>query len=629
MKRWLLAVAVLIGWTVSQSYADFVLIRAVLGGKRDQNNQANPGAPGGPGTPPGPGGPPGRPPPPGAPGGPGGGIPNFDGGQSIDTAALAVQAVVPMRDRISAGGNLIVTPYTKPPKGVTRLFNDGQSLMAYKLPLRSNKAAFEARKAAVFKNRTSDKVLDLADWALTHGLVDEFAKLMDDLIASKDDQSPSASEALKRAVAAYKTVKDGLAKPVDREDTTQLWKGRLQMRYEQSPHFTLFYTSPTSRPPEVDSRLNMLEQHLKAFYYWFAMKGIALPMPAEKLVCVLLDQPDEFKRQRAIVEDEPLVADSFFAHRDGICVFSKERLDGPFQVFIKQTAPIYQSGMDRQSLLEGTARTRPGVTINDLARFQTLALLEKALEEEGERAAVSHDGTRQLLVASSLVPRNVVVPQWAMFGVAAFFETPKGPFPGAPLDAQVAFYPGVGAPSWMYLRPFKKMDSDKKFPSEAQLLREVVTDQLFHRVINASDKDGLLKARTTAWALAYFLAKTRLPGLIKYFEELSRMPRDLELNDQAMLAAFARAFDVANAAQDGIDPQKFEELAKAWVAYMRSVALPGAEFGLGREQGSGTPGAPGSPGSPTDAGGAGGPSGGPSTPPKGGGGRPPGGGSGS
>jgi hypothetical protein len=621
MKRWLLALTVLVGWTVSIAYADFVLIRAVLGGKRGANNSpggtaggANPGNPG-------PGGPPGSP---GGPTGPGGRpgpnepgeIPTFGGGQtgeSADTAALAVQAVVPYTLKPSPTGTLVITKYSHQPNGFTRLYNDGQSLLSYKLPLRSNKTVYRARHEAVFKARTSDKVLDLADWALTHGLVDEFGKLMDELVAGKEDQSASASPALKDAVKAYRTVKEALEKPVDREDLTNDWKRRISMRYEQSKHYTLFYNSAISNPPEVQSRLAMLEANMKGVYFWFVMKGIALPIPSDKMVCILLDQPTEFKSYRAILEDEPLVADSFFAQRDNICVFSRERLDGPFTAFIKQTQPIYQSGMDRTALLEGTAKRKATMTIAELARYETLALLEKSLEEEAERAAVSHDGTRQLLVAAGIMPRNVVVPQWAMFGLAAFYETPKGPFPGAPLDASVAFYPGIGAPSWAYLRPFKKMDNEKKFPPEAQLLRQVVTDAQFHRVLNAADREHLLEARTTAWSLAYFLTKTRLPGMMRYCQELSSLPRDLEVNDQALLATFARAFDVANATQDNIDPAKFEELAKNWFAYTKSLTLPGAEFGLQNEPGMGGPGQgmpgggrPGAPSGPAGPGGGGG-----------------------
>jgi hypothetical protein len=626
MKRWLLALAVLIGWTASISYADFVLIRAVLGGKRDPNNPGNqqgsgssapaPPGPGAPGGPPG-GGRPGGPGAPGAPGGPGdGGVPTFGGGQTgeaADTAALAVQAVVPYRLKPSPSGTLIITKYTKNP-GVTRLYNDNASLFSFKLPIRSNKTVFNIRRESVFKNRTSDRVLDLADWALTHGLVDEFADLMDDLVNSKEDESSSASPQLKNALKAYRTVKAGLEKPSDGEDATNEWKRRISMRYEQSKHYTLFYNSPISGPPEVISRLAMLEANMKSVYFWFAMKGVALPIPNDKMVCILLDQPTEFKNYRAILEDEPLVADSFFAQRENVCVFSRERLDGPYSAFIKQTQPVYQSGYDRSALLDGSARRKATTSIPEFARFQTLALLERYLEEEGDRAAVSHDGTRQLLVAAGVIPRNVVVPDWAMFGLAAFFETPKGPFPGAPVAAQVAFYPGTGAPSWAYLRPWKKMENEKKFPSESQLLRQVVTDAKFHRVLNARDIEHLLEARTTAWSLAYFLTKARLPGMLRYCQELSAWPRDMELNDQALLAAFARAFDVANAAQDNIDPVKFEALAKDWFAYIRGLALPGAEFGLQSEPGMGGPGGgQGAPGAPPS---------GPGAPSGGGGGRP-------
>src|SRR5205823_14973288 len=106
---------------------------------------------------------------------------------------------------------------SKAPTGYTRLYNDGQSLYSYKLPIRSNKTAFVGRREGVFKNRTSDRVVDLADWALTHGLVDEFGKLMDELVSNKEDQSASASPAIKDAVKAYRTVKEAFDKSVDRE----------------------------------------------------------------------------------------------------------------------------------------------------------------------------------------------------------------------------------------------------------------------------------------------------------------------------------------------------------------------------------------------------------------------------
>ena len=94
---------------------------------------------------------------------------------------------------------------------------------------------------------------------------------------------------------------------------------------------------------------------------------------------------------------------------------------------------------------------------------------------------------------------------------------------------------------------------------------------------------GCSKARSSAWALSYYLMKTRLPAMMKFFQELSALPRDLEIDGKVILACFARAFDVANATQDGIDPAKFEQLAKDWVSYVKGLPVPGAELGLERE----------------------------------------------
>src|SRR5262245_42076614 len=97
MKRWLVAVAVLLGGAVSVSQAEYVLIRKVLGGRQGDPHPppgTRPGQPGTAGQPPGPG--PGIPPP--GRGGPGEDIPPLAPGQTMElqTAALAVQAVVPL-----------------------------------------------------------------------------------------------------------------------------------------------------------------------------------------------------------------------------------------------------------------------------------------------------------------------------------------------------------------------------------------------------------------------------------------------------------------------------------------------------------------------------------------------------
>jgi hypothetical protein len=510
---------------------------------------------------------------------------------NIDTAALAVQAVVPTKKQTVAqtvtGPELRVSHKWSTSNGTTRLFNDNVNLIVRQIRLPSPHAQFEVLKKDSFKGDRR-KVLTTAEWALAHGLNDEFAALMDGLVAAKEADNATDPQELKDAVKAYAAVKASLAAPSEEETRANFWRGRLNGRMETSKHYAVIYTSANANPPEVQSRLAALENHMRAFYYWFAVRGHALPVPAEKLVTVVLDTPAEF-RERSSVGEEPLVDDGFYSHRDHLCIFSAQRLDSPYQVFERQVDPLWKAGAyDRMQLLDGSAKRRPSTTAEgDFARMMTFALLERALDDEAERAAVSHEGSRQLFVASGLVPRTAVLPQWVEFGSAAVFETPKGPFHNAPIAAQTAFYPGVVGPSWAYLRPFheeiKAAEGRPQGFNPADLLRSVLVDGQFNSVVSAADKDGLLKARANAWALSYYLIKARLPGMMKFYQELSALPRDLEVDGKAILACFGRAFDMANRTNDGVDPAAFEQFAKEWVSYVKGAPLPGAELGLDRE----------------------------------------------
>src|SRR5262249_46589329 len=212
----------------------------------------------------------------------------------------------------------------------------------------------------------------------------------------------------------------------------------------------------------------------------------------------------------------------------------------------------------------------------EFPRMQTLALLEKALEDEADLAAVSHEGTRQLATAAGLFSRNVVLPEWVSFGFASLFETPKGPFTGADGSAQVASWPTIGAPSWAYLRQFKKWEASKdeftKLDPPADALKRTVTDAYFHKArlpVNveiyrnltktehekkekeiARAKESTFRAQAHAWALNYYLVKKRVDDYRAYLSMLNNEPRDMELDDQALLLTFARAFKLTNAAGD-------------------------------------------------------------------------------
>jgi hypothetical protein len=123
-------------------------------------------------------------------------------------------------------------------------------------------------------------------------------------------------------------------------------------------------------------------------------------------------------------------------------------------------------------------------------------------------------------------------------------------------------------------------------------LAGVVTDQYYRnsrrllgQIIDGSDVDGKLSdrlreemdlANSTAWAFAYYLVERRRQPqlLLRYCQELSAMPRDLDLDDRALEACFAKVFDMAQPNNPLlVDRAKFSALADAWFAEIAGVSL--------------------------------------------------------
>jgi uncharacterized protein DUF1570 len=572
MRRMCLALAILlIG--VSTSRAEYLFIQYIMGFKRPDNNQSgpltqiNPNQPGSPA-----------------------------GTAESDIIRVPVNAVVEVSNpktfpnRVGGLKATVKTPY-----GSTSLYADDQ-LITKIVPLPSVRQRYTSKKEATYKNRTDDRIFEFAEWCMNHALINEFAAVMDEVAASG---KATGLDKLDKAVEAYTKVKAALAQRIDKEEASNYWRGRLGFRISQSDHYSLLYNAAVNDPEEVQRRLKMLEENMKAVYYWFALRGIALNMPEQKLVCVLLDQPEQFRLQRQLIEDEPLVTDGFFSARDNVVVFSAQRLDDASMLFSKQMQANYQKGWDRAQLLQGKGNLA-GSSPDEQYRMQTWALLDKAMEVEGERAAVTHEGTRQILVGCGLQKPTCVMPDWLQFGMASVFETPKGAFELAPPEVCVAYWPGYGAPSWAYNRIFKLLERGHMPGSDilvlqwlkvrgqsttaSDLLKEVVTDTEFSRARDYGARAGkirLLEARTRAWALCYYLSRIRTPGVIRLYEELAKLPRDMEPEPTQVLACFCRAFDVADVTGTKPNPAEFEKLATDWLGFMASVRNPGADFNLG------------------------------------------------
>jgi hypothetical protein len=325
------------------------------------------------------------------------------------------------------------------------------------------------------------------------------------------------------------------------------------------------YNSPDNEPAEVGEYIKCLEDNYRGFYYWFALKGKALPVPDRRLVAVLVNRPDEFRSWRHVFDESPLGSDGFYARRENVAVFSSERLDEAYDLLTKVTNPLWQSGWNREELLE--AKGHPGAQPDEVVHNQILALLLKGMEEESALASVSHDGSRQLAVATGLLPRNVEVPEWVPFGLASFFETPKG-----------AFWPGLGAPHWTYMIKFRLWKDKKVLDPAHDAIQKVITNAYFREAHGDTNKPALLKAQTMSWALTFFLMNRRLDQLMQFYRELDQLPRDLDLDDHNLLLAFGRAFDLLDPTNaNRIDGLKLDKLADEWYSYIENTPIESSE----------------------------------------------------
>jgi hypothetical protein len=525
--------------------------------------------------------------------------------------------------------------------GTTKLVQDKRQLWVLPLvnvdskPLPSMSKKWETKNKEVHGTKEAPlpaALLDLAEWALTHGMLAEFLKTMDEL-AVADKENPT--------VKNYLQVKADLAKPAPPNKDLLRWKSRLSVERfkgaeKEKGHYTLLHDNPTNDTPDVQARLNRLEDNLQTFLYWFALKGKVLTVPAQRLLVVMPPKPADFDAAKQKF-DAPVVADGFFSHRDNIAVFASQRIDPQYEDLHSVVSTRMQNIGDPNLLLKG--RGDPDM--------QTLMVMLKTLEEDGELATASHDGTRQLLAAVGLkglgeperplLPRTVVAPEWIQFGVSSVFETPSSsPWVNIGLPSVACM------PQYNYLSQFQEAARLNKVDQAPIALTKVVTDQYFREASNPKDKEhkaNLLKARMMSWSVAYFLSQKRLDGLLRYFRELDKLPRDLEFDNEVLLGAFARAFDLTSASNPAaVDSTKLAAFAQEWRSYitnlpdeMKDIVKEIRDIQKVSRANQNQPAGGGNPNAPAGPAGPGGPVGpaGPGAPGIGGGGKPgaPGGGS--
>jgi hypothetical protein len=441
------------------------------------------------------------------------------------------------------------------------------------------------QQIALLLDYSSDPQAGPAKFALEHSMLKQFREVMEE-VKKLDPKHPK--------VKALDLVEKAMAQKISKPDSSGTWKQRLGLKESKESaegHYVLLYNGTSDGDmKEVQSRLKSLEDTHKMFFYWFAFncdqdgnlayipkgQNNALIVPDERLVAVLANDEKQFNHFHKIYNNVLLAADGFTARRDNIAIFSRERLDKQFKALNDYCSPKFLTfGKDELLHRKRSVKARDRGT-EEWQEAQTLALMVRSLEADSELATVSHEGPKQLIAAIGLLPRSVFAPDWIQFGMGSCFETAKG-----------APWGGAGGANWIYLQDYKDRAAKLKLGPNAQVnkggakpleaLKGVVTDRYFRESNNGRNEGNLMKARTTAWSLVYFLIHRKLNGLMPYYRELARMPRDMEFDDESLLLTFARAFDCLDAKGEKPDEAKLKQLAEEWHRFLDLTPLEGEE----------------------------------------------------
>lgn len=467
--------------------------------------------------------------------------------------------------------------------------NDAQGTFYKKLPTVTKD--WDEQKKALDSNKTPLKHYETATWllervmglsyrdqaAINRGdMYEDFHQIMTDL-EQAEKATPSNDPRITAALAAWAKIKDEIKKPLESDQAlVDRWAVKLNCKVQKvKEHYTVFFRSQANLPEEVTSRIAKLERVFTGLYYWFALKGQVLPLPAKRLCVVILEDEKEFRIRMATFDEDQLVTDGFYARRDQLAFYPTMPLSDGFQAFNKvMMDEFWTKGWKKDDLLRGIARRDPpnnNIDLND--RAMTAALLEKASLEEAELLSSTQVGVEQIIAAAGLLPRTVPAPEWLQFGVPSCFAASRG-----------ALWAGFGGPNWELLMEFKQRVQAKKLAPAPESLRKLLNGDYFRQANASGDRDAMIQARCLAWGLSHFLVHRHLNDLMQYYRELSSLPRELDMDEAVLLGCFARAFKLTDPAKPGsFDEAKLNTFADQWFDFIfRNASLPIPEADLMR-----------------------------------------------
>jgi hypothetical protein len=383
------------------------------------------------------------------------------------------------------------------------------------------------KQLAKAKKGDAAERMELAAWAIQHGMTDEFYKTVE-LVLETDPNHALATEVM----AMRATLSQPLPESEEEEKPLRVLVGGGAWKFKRSPHYILYHDTPDSRAQE---RLDLLERVYETFFMWFKVKGRSLEKPTERLMVVLFNEYKNYLDFSVQLNPELKSATGYWSPETNIAVFFAHGTDPLFKELTNVTEELNKAKKEAERIKDPNR--------GNLVRFtDTIDLLRKIAQENEDIEVVSHEATHQVAGNSGLFPRRIHIPRWAQEGLAAFFESPKE-----------ATWSGVGAVNETRITFYRVLEKDRVHSDIDFIVSDFVYDL-------ARSHAAKLHAYGQAWALTHFLMAKHFPEFIDYYRNLARLPCDLVIGEDVLKECFTAAF--------GKDRQTLD---KEWRQYMNGL----------------------------------------------------------
>ncbi len=387
-----------------------------------------------------------------------------------------------------------------------------------------------------------DKVLELSQWALQNGMLEQSKSLLS--TAWKID---STHPRLNKLAGLMKYLNSPVPDDAAVEEHARKYVGGDRMNASRSKHFLLLHDADSeidevTKKTRAQMRLDLLEKVYESYFLTFAFRGVFLRPPTKPLEVVLFSRQADFMQMERRLGGSLKQTAGFYLPAENISMFYDSGTSEQFQVLMELDKGLVQ--------LREDAKKNRVAGAGELIRFaKTIELLIDITRESEDVSTVSHEAIHHLAANTGVFPREAAFVRWVHEGMASYFES-----------AKLAKWSGVGVVDESRISYYRVLERDPDRGS----LEFIVSD--FGFLLEAALGDQL-PAYGQAWALTHFLFEERFTELMQFYRKVGQIKK--EEGDPTIELLKARGDELLKLFDECFGDR--EALKLQWRRYMRGL----------------------------------------------------------